>query len=262
LSVVATALAAYALWKEATSRQRADEERGARLAAEHQIRLRDQFLVLVSHELRSPLSALQLAVEALRRKAEPASESIQSTAIRQVSRMTALVEELMLAAQLDLGAISTHPIEVELVALVRRRIENFATPIEQSGSTVNLAGKAPIVGFWEPSFLENIVDKLLSNAIRFGAGRPIYVTVEQHDAWARLTVTDHGIGISPEMLTTVFDRFQRGVSERNYPGLGLGLYIARGLVEAMAGTIVAASSAAQGTTFTVELPLRNEANQS
>jgi signal transduction histidine kinase len=259
LSVVATTTAAYALWKAATSRQRVDEERGARLAAEQQTRLRDQFLVLVSHELRSPLSALQLAVEALSRKPERPSELLQSTAVQQVARMTALVEELMLAAHLHLGAISTRPTQVDLLALVRERIENWAPSIAQSGSTVHLAGETPVIGLWDSSSLGRVIDKLLSNAIRFGAGRPIDITVSQHDARARLIVTDHGIGISPDLLPAVFERFQRGVSERNYPGLGLGLYVARGLVEAMGGTIVAASSPSEGTTFTVDLPLGNEA---
>ncbi len=255
LSLFATSAATFAMWKGATVRRRIDEEHGARLAAEHQVRRRDQFLTLVAHELRTPLAALQLAVEALGRRIEGPPPALQVTAVRQVGRMNALIEELILVAQLDLGSFVIRSAAVDLLALARDRIRSEEHNIAQSGSVLSLQGNTPVVGQWDASALGQIIDKLLENAIRFGQGRPVDVTVSQDDGKARLVVRDRGIGIPPERIPALFDRFERGVSERNYPGLGLGLFIARALVQAMGGTITAASSPSEGTSFTVDLPL-------
>jgi signal transduction histidine kinase len=256
LSGLATTMATYALWKAAAARRELDREHGARLAAEQETRRRDQFLSLVAHELRTPLAALQLAVEALaKRQPERPSSALQSAAMNQVTRMNALVEELVLVAQLDLSSIALRPAPVDLLALAHDRIQAHASSIARSGSNVSLQGDAPVIGQWDASALERVIDKLLSNAIRFGGGRPIDVEVSQQDGKARLVVRDRGIGIPPHLITTVFERFERGVSERNYPGLGLGLFIARALAQIMGGTIVATSSPLEGTSFTVELPL-------
>ncbi len=253
LSAGATVVATYALWKAAASRKQLDEERGARLAAEVQVRRRDQFLGLVGHELRTPLTALQLALEALWRGQE--HSRLQSIVTRQVIRLGILVEELLIVAKLDLGSISITPEQVDLSALVRERIQRQANAIERSGSSVQVHGEAPVPGRWDALALGRIIDKLLSNAIRFGEGRPIDVAISQQGTKATICVHDRGIGIPPNRIAAMFDRFERGVSERNYPGLGLGLYIARSLVQAMGGTIDVTSSSSEGTAFTVELPL-------
>jgi signal transduction histidine kinase len=258
LSALATTLATFAMWKAAAARREVDREHGARLAAEREIRRRDEFLSLVTHELRTPLAALQLAVEALTRKPERQSPALRSAAVRQVSRMNALVEELILVAQLDLGSFAITRTPVDLFTLVRDRLQAHESSIAQSGSDVSLHGEAPVIGQWDARALGRIVDKLLTNALRFGRGNPIDVTVSRHEGKARLVVRDRGIGIPPHRIDAVFARFERGVSQRNYPGLGLGLFIARSLVQAMGGTIVATSSPSEGTTFTVELPLQVE----
>jgi signal transduction histidine kinase len=97
---------------------------------------------------------------------------------------------------------------------------------------------------------------LLSNALKYGAGRPVHVHVSRAEERARLTVRDEGIGIAPEHLPRIFGRFERAVSDRHYGGLGLGLYMTRRLVEALGGTVHVESTPGAGTTFTVELPLR------
>ena len=111
-----------------------------------------------------------------------------------------------------------------------------------------------LVGRWDRSRLDQVIANLLSNAIKFGLGKPIELRVSQKGGQARWQITDHGIGVSPEEQPRIFDRFRRGVSSAHYGGLGLGLYICRGLVEAHAGTIAVASDPGQGATFTVQLP--------
>jgi signal transduction histidine kinase len=112
----------------------------------------------------------------------------------------------------------------------------------------------PIVGRWDPSRLEQVVTNLMTNAAKFGAGKPIEIRIERSGADAQLTVTDHGIGIDPARCRHVFDRFERAVPSSRYGGLGLGLYIARSIVVAHGGTITVESELGAGSTFTVTLP--------
>jgi signal transduction histidine kinase len=102
--------------------------------------------------------------------------------------------------------------------------------------------------------IEQVVSNLLANALKYGDGKPIEVRVTRSDGWARLIVHDHGIGIGPDDLDRIFERFERAVSPRHYGGLGLGLYIARQIVEAHGGSISAHSEPGVGSTFTVALP--------
>jgi signal transduction histidine kinase len=102
--------------------------------------------------------------------------------------------------------------------------------------------------------LDHTVTNLISNAIKFGLGRPIEVAIDAGDGRAKLTVTDHGLGIAKELRERIFEPFERGVSVRHYGGLGLGLHIARTLVEALGGSISVDSEPGVGSTFTVELP--------
>lgn len=120
---------------------------------------------------------------------------------------------------------------------------------------MTVSAAEPVVGAWDASRLEQVVINLLWNALKFGAGRPIELRVERRADAALLTLTDQGIGISPEAQARIFERFGRGVPASHYGGLGLGLFIARAIVEAHGGTIGVASEPGRGSTFTVELPL-------
>jgi signal transduction histidine kinase len=112
----------------------------------------------------------------------------------------------------------------------------------------------PAVGHWDPMRLEQVVSNLLSNAIKFGEGRPIELTVTSSRDQARLAIRDHGIGVAPERLPHIFERFERGVSSRQYGGLGLGLYIVRSIVEGMGGGVRCEPTPGGGSTFLVDLP--------
>jgi signal transduction histidine kinase len=255
LSMVSTVVASLAMWKAASQRRQIDRERGARLAAESEVRRRERFLSIVSHELRTPLTTLKLTMDALTRKPERDAPALQSTAANQVARMTGLVEDLILASQIEAGSVAISPEPTDLLELARARIHRAAISVQRSGGAMRLHGDFPVVGLWDAPALARVADKLLSNAINFGEARPIDVTVEQHEGRAHFVVHNRGIGIPADRIPSVFERFERAVPDASYPGLGLGLYIARSLVQAMGGTIHATSSPAEGTTFDVELPL-------
>jgi PAS domain S-box-containing protein len=230
------------------------------------MRARDEFLTVAAHELRTPLTTLGLRLQTLWREARDEASSRfaqrvleQAEAMRrQVKRLTDLVNGLMEVTRLGEGEL---PLElewehVELCTLVGRVAQGLAPEAARAGCALTLETECEVPGTWDRARLEQVLIHLLSNAIKYGAGRPVRVHVSRVGDRARLTVRDEGIGIAPEHLTRIFGRFERAVSERHYGGLGLGLYMTRRLVEALGGTVHVESTPGAGTTFTVELPLR------
>jgi len=224
------------------------------------VQLREDFLSVAGHELRTPLTSLKLQLQMLERAA-PASGGAQDAgrrrldAIRrQVARLEALVASLLDVGRLSAGRLQLELSEVDLGALAREVVERLAEVFERAGCAVALEAEPGVRGRWDAGRLEQVLVNLLTNAVKYGAGRPIRVRVDSAGPRARFVVRDEGIGIAPEVLDRIFGRFERGVSDRQYGGLGLGLYISRELVHAMEGEVRVESQLGEGATFTVELP--------
>ncbi|MCY1014559.1 PAS domain S-box protein [Pyxidicoccus sp. MSG2] len=251
-----------------TARREAEKER-ERLLEELRLAVsaRDEFLGIASHELKTPLTPLALKLEALARAAgaEPESPLARRVAPhvevmrRQVKRLASLVNDLLDVSSIRAGrlALTLKPQECDLAALVRDVASRFDTEAKRAGCEVHLHAPAPVQGTWDGSRLEQVVTNLLANAVKYGPGHPVTLSVEAVGGRARLTVRDVGIGIAPENLQRIWGKFERAVSERHYGGLGLGLYISRQIVEALGGTVRAESALGQGATFIVELPLES-----
>jgi PAS domain S-box-containing protein len=261
--------------RDVTSRVRAErqrdqllqDEKRARAEAEEAIRLRDEFVAIASHELRTPLTSMQLAIQSLGRWLAPGMDferarSAVALCNRQIRRLTALVDHLLDVSRIQAGRLELHPSEIDLCAVVRDVADQLADQLAACGSALIVQGEAPVVGRWDRDRLEQVVTNLLTNAITFGRGQPIAIVIASNGRTARLSVTDHGIGIDREMQSQLFERFRRGVSAMHYGGLGLGLYISRTFVEAHGGRVYVKSEIGQGSTFTVELPLSQAAPSS
>ncbi|NVJ07961.1 GAF domain-containing protein [Myxococcus sp. AM001] len=244
----------------------------ARLYAEAReaIRLRDEFMSIASHELKTPLTPLSLKLQALARELArnpgPVPRDLVERYVvvgaRQVQKLAELVGDLLDVSRISAGRLSLEMEELELGSLVRDVVTRYEPQAARTGSSLLLeAGDFYIVGRWDRLRLEQIITNLVDNAVKYGDGKPIHVRLEPHDGGARLTVRDEGIGIAPEHLPRLFGRFERAVSERNYGGLGLGLYITRTLVEAMGGRVHVESTLGRGSTFTVGLPSNLGAEQ-
>jgi PAS domain S-box-containing protein len=227
------------------------------LAAQAAVRVREDFLSVAGHELRTPLTSLKLQLQLLERTrpSDLSAPRLQGMR-RQVGRLESLVESLLDVGRLSEGRLSLELGEVELGALTREVLERLEDVFERAGCAVHLEAPAPVHGRWDAQRLDQVLVNLLTNAAKYGAGRPVHVRVEEAGGLARLTVRDEGIGIAPEALPRLFGRFERAVSDRRYGGIGLGLYISRQLVEAMGGRVSVHSRLDEGSTFTVELPLR------
>ncbi|MFT3773201.1 MAG: ATP-binding protein [Minicystis sp.] len=235
----------------------------ARLFHETQeaVRMRDEFLAVASHELRTPLMSLGLSMQALRRArraGKPCNPTVTGElverACRQSERINRLVDELLDVSRFEAGKLTLDVAEVELGALAREVVARLALDLTRSRCSVTIRDEATVVGRWDRSRLDQVITSLLSNAIKFGAGRPIEIAVRAGDHRATLAVTDHGIGIDPGQQARIFERFGRAVSVMHYGGIGLGLYICRRIVEAHGGSIRVESRPGAGSTFTIDLP--------
>jgi signal transduction histidine kinase len=221
------------------------------------IRLRDEFLSIASHELKTPITTLKLQVQSLLRRSGAEADAAAPRVItlqRQIERLHNLVDKLLDISRLTAGRLELELEPVDLDALVREVLSRFDEELRRSGSEVVVRGEGPNPGRWDRSRLDQVVTNLIANAIKYGGGRPIHVTLDGSPEVARLEVRDHGIGIAPENLGRIFQRFERAVSERHYGGLGLGLWIVHQIVEALGGTVQATSRPGEGAVFVVELP--------
>ena len=225
-------------------------------AANEAIRARDEFIAVASHELRTPLTTLSLKLDAFLRA--PSKHSLIATAESMrasVGRLSLLVDNLLNARHVGDLRSSLHLEDVDLAQIVRDVVERFRPAVERAGASLPVKGAdAAVNGRWDPTRVDQILTNLLTNALKYGRGKPIEVAVECDERTATLIVRDQGIGIAAHDLERIFGPFERAAPTRGYGGLGLGLFITRQLVEAHGGRIDVKSAPGEGTTFTVALP--------
>jgi signal transduction histidine kinase/DNA-binding response OmpR family regulator len=238
----------------------------ARLYKEAQdaVSARDEFLSIASHELRTPLTPLQILLQRLVRERRPGSvesappERVRSAlerAERQVQRIGALVDSLLDVSRIRAGALELRCEPCDLADVTREVVRRLADEIARAGSALEVRADPGVAGSWDRLRLGQLVANLVTNALKYGEGKPIQITVDRLGEVARFRIQDRGIGIDPAKASRVFDRFERAVSSRSYGGLGLGLYLARQIADAHGGRIRLASQPGAGSLFTVELPL-------
>jgi signal transduction histidine kinase len=228
------------------------------------VEARDEFLSVASHELKTPLTALKLQVQALQRSVVRAPEAQFSpdqlrarfdAADRQVQRLVELIDTLLDVSRLHSGTLDLRVEEVELGALVNEVVDRQRGTATAHGSTITVALPGePLRGRWDRSRIDQILTNLLSNAVKYGRGKPIEVLVAADAGRAFVSVVDHGIGIAADDHARIFQRFERAVSRTHYAGLGLGLWISRQIAEALGGGLTVESVPGHGARFTLALP--------
>jgi PAS domain S-box-containing protein len=234
------------------------------------LQIRDDFLSVASHELKTPLTSLQLQLQLLWRslpehdahgQPHPALKRIESTR-RPAERLHQLVNNLLDVSRIRAGRLALERETVDFSSLLQDVVSRAEADAAGAGCQLILQPGPPIIGRWDRLRLEQVVTNLLSNAIKYGASQPVEMAVVQEGSSARLTVRDHGIGIAPESQARIFQRFERAVSERHYGGFGLGLWICKQIVDSLGGDIRVESQPGQGATFTVTLPLEPPSSSS
>ncbi|MEY4514696.1 MAG: hypothetical protein RLZZ450_6818 [Pseudomonadota bacterium] len=239
------------------ARRRQYDARAELFAQQRAVRERDQFLAMLGHELRNPLSAITMA---LNLEGDSRLSKYRETVRRQVGHLTRLVDDLLDLSRVTSGKIALRREQVELRALIKRCIGVLA-PNLANGTTLqqrNVDGPAVWVNA-DPVRIEQVVNNLINNAIKYtAAGGHIDVSVDGEDGLAVLRVRDTGVGLAPEMIERVFDLFTQveGSLDRSKGGMGIGLTLVRSLISLHGGTVSAESAGlGQGSVFTVRLPL-------
>jgi PAS domain S-box-containing protein len=230
-----------------TDRRRLQED------LQQQVRGRDEFISIAAHELRTPLMPMRIAVDLLAELAESADAELRTKVEmldQAVARQTETIEALLDLSRIN-GGITANDLEpCDLGEVVREVVARF----DRRSAPVVMTASARSPGSWDRSKLERVVSNLVTNGVKYGDGRPVEVAVEDHGPRVHVVVRDQGIGIAPEDQKRIFQRFERAVSVTSFSGFGLGLWIARSLVESMGGAICVESTVGRGSTFTVDLP--------
>lgn len=231
---------------------------------EHAVRMRDDFMSIVSHEVRTPLNGLILETQL--RKLHLAKNNASAFTMeklhamverdeRQIQSLIRLIEDMLDVSRIRTGKLSIRTSPFDLSELVRQLLENYAAQIAAAESSITVLADDPVIGVWDEFRIEQVLSNLLTNALRYGAHKPITVRVYAEGERACVEVTDQGIGITPENQKRIFQQFERVSASHAVAGLGLGLFISEQIVLAHGGKIEVESEIGYGSTFRVCLPL-------
>ncbi|WP_454911402.1 hybrid sensor histidine kinase/response regulator [Stutzerimonas chloritidismutans] len=241
-----------------------DELRSTQAELEDAVRMRDDFMSIVSHELKTPLNTLILEVQLRKLQlsrnnftafSEERLRNMVDKDERQIQSLIRLIDDMLDVSRIRTGKLSIRPSRTDLSQLVGNVVENFSAQMEACGCELRLERNEPIAGVWDAFRIEQVLANLLTNAMRYGAGKPVQVSVTSCTEGACIEVRDHGIGISPKSLERIFCQFERAEGSEGSAGLGLGLFIADQIVRAHNGRIQVQSEEGQGSQFRVLLPL-------
>ncbi len=237
------------------------EQVDARRKVEDLSRLKDEFLSIASHELRTPVTSIkgytQLAKTLIRENDLGTSEEYLDIALDQIDRMSRLILELLDVSRIETGRLEIRRELIPWTTFVSDVVNRHHSAVDDRRFQLNLAAVPKRIA-GDRDRLEQVLGNLMENAVKYSPdGGEILVSVEDRGDQLVTSVADHGIGIPSDELGLVFERFHRGrqVSSTNYGGLGLGLYITKQVVERHGGTISVESREGQGTTFSFSLPV-------
>ncbi|MGE4232311.1 MAG: ATP-binding protein [Bacteriovoracia bacterium] len=231
--------------------------------AKDEVSRRDEFMSIASHELKTPITALQLQIQIMLRLARTSQNKpelvdrmvrLAGQAETQVHQITKLINNLLDVSKLEEKKNAIQFQKANLSEIVRNVVNQYLAS-GFSADELILEAEPHISGFWDVDGIEQVVNNLIANAVKYGQKKSVFVSVAKVSrGFAEISVQDQGIGISPEDQERIFYRFERAVSSRNFGGLGLGLYIVRNIVEAHNGNIQVFSRLNQGAKFVVRLP--------
>jgi len=227
------------------------------------VQVRDDFVAVAGHELKTPLAALMMQLQTVDRMMSRDGDLAKardriSKLMRSAERLDTLINQMLDVSRITSSRLRIDPEPLDLADLVRDVVERFTETATRARCRLEARIATHVTGVWDRLRLEQVVTNLLTNAIKYGAGKPIEIELRSEGVEAILEVVDHGIGIDLEQQKRIFERFERAVSSRDFGGFGLGLWITRQIVEASGGRIAVQSEPGSGARFQVRLPRQAE----
>ena len=226
---------------------------------------REEFMAIASHELRTPITPLKMQLQFLCRHLTqgkfsgiPEAESILKLiqiSEQQLERVNRLIDDMLNASQINSDKLSLTYERCDLSQIVHQVTDRYGYECSAAGCSISLVLADGVCGLWDRFRIDQVIVNLLTNALKYGSGKPIELRTEISGGRARIIMQDHGIGIPAEYQSRIFEQFHRVVPINTYGGFGLGLYIARAIITAHKGTIEVQSVPDKGATFIVELPV-------
>lgn len=218
------------------------------------VRARDEFLSIASHELKTPITSLRLQLEMMLRPGKSGDPSKIENAVKQVDRLTLLVNDLLDVGRLESGKMNYHIDVVSIGDVVKEVTEAMLPHFLATGTQLNVSIDGNPVAFVDRYRMEQALVNLLNNAQKYGLGKPVDVCLRKENSDVVLTVRDRGVGIAENHIPKIFGKFERGGKVSSIAGLGLGLYITREIITAFKGDIKVQSREGELTEFVVTLP--------
>ncbi len=251
--------------RDLTDTKKGERNRVLLEASRTALAMRDEFISIASHELKTPLTTIKIQAQMIERgfaknDSAPSPEQVRSFAKkidRQTNRLNYLIEDMLYSSRLSFGNVVLELQTFALSDFTQRVIGTLSESFKQAQVEVTFQGEPGIQVEADPGRMEQVLVNLLSNGLKYGNGKPLVVSVVRIGETAVVSVQDQGMGIAPEDQERVFQRFERAVSARKISGMGLGLFICRQIIEAHGGRIELQSQVGQGTTFLVTLPLKS-----
>lgn len=232
--------------------------------AELGIKTRDEFLNIASHELKTPLTSLQLQLQILKKRAKTQEKVGPSDLTRflnveelQLKRLTKLINNLLDVSRIHGNHLELEREEVDLGEIVEETVQRFEELLQNENIDLRIDLERQIIGYWDKFKIDQAITNLLSNAVKYGKNNPIDIRVYMEKGVAYVEVQDRGIGMEDTEMDKIFKRFGRTETAKNYDGLGLGLYISSQFIQAHGGSIYVKSHPDRGSTFTILLPVAN-----
>ncbi|MEO7161012.1 MAG: hybrid sensor histidine kinase/response regulator [Polaromonas sp.] len=228
------------------------------------VRMRDDFMSVVAHELLTPLNSLFLETQMRKLELDRDNPDLfQKTGLaemfsrdqQQIQSMVELIDDILDVSRIQHKRLSVRPRSTELSSLVKRAVGQLSSQVAAAGIPVTVQADQEIQGCWDEFRIQQVIINLLTNALRYGDGKPVSISLVAVPDGARIDVCDQGKGIAAGDQQRIFEQFERGADPISPDGFGLGLYISRQLVEAHGGSIELASKAGKGSVFSVTLPL-------
>lgn len=228
------------------------------------IKVRDEFLSVASHELKTPITSLKLQFQQASRSITNGNPTVYEKeavnrrvkkAVQQLDRMNSLIEDMLDASRASLSKMTLNKIKFDLNNLTSEILDSFAEQLTVQKIPYTFVKSATPAFICGDSYrIEQLISNLISNAIKYGNGSEINIVIKEEGSDISLAVTDHGIGITKDNLDKIFERYERAVTGSNISGLGLGLYISSHIAKSHGGKIQVESRYGEGSTFTFIIP--------